>query len=85
MMATTPLPQDEMAKVLDSNSSGKPRLRCSDTIHDSNAENRRLVDNPPRTRPKSNAGMDGMCSSKLMTISRTQKMTHPSFRPHLST
>lgn len=41
---------------------------CSDTIHDSKAENNNEVDNPPNTRPISSRGIDGICSIKLITI-----------------
>ena len=71
-IATTPLPQDEIAKVPASHSSGKPRLRCSDTIHDSNAEKRSEVDIPPSTRPTNSKCIDGTCSIKLIATFHRQ-------------
>ena len=58
--------------VLDIHSSGNPRLRCSVAIHDSNAEKRRFVEIPPRTRPTNRTVKSCECSSVLMMISRTQ-------------
>ena len=50
-IATTPLPQEHMLKVLARSSSGKPLRRCSVTIQDSKAENSSEVDTPPSTLP----------------------------------
>mmetsp|Transcript_2602 Transcript_2602/g.2715 ORF Transcript_2602/g.2715 Transcript_2602/m.2715 type:complete len:82 (-) Transcript_2602:591-836(-) len=81
-MATIPFPHEEIAKVLASNSSGNPLFLCSDTIHDSKAENKSDVDNPPSILPNIKYGMDGICSIKFIIISKTQKIMQPSFLPH---
>jgi hypothetical protein len=44
---TITLPHDDIANVDDSNRSSYPFFLCSDTIHDSNAENNKDVDKPP--------------------------------------
>ena len=67
-MAMKPFPQEEMEKVLASQRSWKPLLRCSDTIQDSNAVKRSEVDSPPRIRPTTSVGMLGTCSIRLITI-----------------
>jgi hypothetical protein len=74
-----------MLKVLASQSSSNPLLRCSDTIHDSKAVNSSDVDIPPSTRPMSSAFMLGTCSRRLITISRMQNTMQPSLRPYVST
>jgi hypothetical protein len=57
-----------MEKVLANKSSEKPSLRCSETIHDSKAEKRREVDNPPRILPMIKDGILEKCSKVLITI-----------------
>jgi hypothetical protein len=85
MIAPNPLPHDAMLNVLANQLSSNPRLRCSDTIQDSNDVNNSDVDMPPRIRPNSSAFMLGTCSIKLMTISNKQNTMHPSRRPYVST
>lgn len=80
-MAPKPLPQEDILKVLASQLSSNPRFRCSDTIHDSKAVNRRDVDIPPNMRPASKSFILGMCSSRLITISKRQNIMQPNFRP----
>jgi hypothetical protein len=47
---------------------GSFTYRCSETIHDSNAEKRREVERPPKTLPIKRIGMEGMCSMRLIII-----------------
>jgi len=80
-----PLPVLAKPCVDASQSSGKPRARCSVTIHDSNAEKSSDVEMPPSTRPRSSKYREGKCSRVLMITSSTQKRMQPMRRPYLST
>lgn len=82
--AKTPLPKVASANVFGSQSDGKPRRLCSETIQASNVERRSDVLTPPSTRPsirRKNAGESLHMHDKAYV---PQKIRHIFFRPCLS-
>merc|ERR1719330_1824735 len=83
-MAERPLMKDDLLKVSASHASGKPLLRCSETIQDSKPVNRMQVVMPPRSRESQRMGKLLTCSQMLMMISRTRYKMHKRLLPYLS-
>mmetsp|Transcript_493 Transcript_493/g.1538 ORF Transcript_493/g.1538 Transcript_493/m.1538 type:complete len:268 (+) Transcript_493:210-1013(+) len=71
-MAERPLMKDALLNVSATQASGKPRFRCSATIHDSKPVNKMQVVMPPRKRETHRIAKLLKCSQMLIRISSTK-------------